>query len=274
MNSNKFAALSNHSDSEQESINDESTEFEQSVQIAQVSEQETQEAQETQVEGGLYSPLTAANLAALNSGFARVQVCEPEPEVIIRAKTKLLNTLVSELKKKVQKGFCQVYRSCSIFELLCDHPMYSFIREVAAGEAGSYQGIGNKLFQYRYFDTMINIAVSYAWGSCSFCDGDIALEDSLMGASNRVIQESLEEDLRTKFNYFKFFLDFKEASSYVKKDANSWGFRMNFVVNPKKAKERRLKKEEEREQRRKYGNQPAPKPLTFGFFIPKKLNLG
>jgi hypothetical protein len=271
MNSNKFAALSNYSDSEQESVNSDSTEFEQSIQIAQVSEHE---AHEGQVEEQLYSPLTADNLAALNSGFAHVQVCEPEPEVIIRAKTKLLNTLVFELKKKVQNGFCQVYRSCSIFALLREHPMYSFIREVADGSEESYQGNGLKLFQYRYFDTMINIIVSYSWGSCSYCDSDIALEESLYGATKKVIWESLEEDLRAKFNCLKFFLDFKEASSYVNKNAKRRGFTVKFIENPKKTEERRLKKEEEREQRRRYGNQPFPKSLTFGDFIPKELNLG
>ena len=226
MNSNKFAA-------------GESTEFE-------VCEQETQ------VEEKIYSPLTVANLEALNSEFGQAQLCEPEPEVIIRAKAKLLKTLVYQLNKKVQKGFSQVYRSCSIFELLDDHPMYSFIRQVAAGDEGcEYAGIGMKLFQYRYFDTMINIVVFYSWGSCSHCDGDIDLEVSLMGARKRVIRKSLEKDLRVKFSYFKFFLDFKEASSYVKQGAKTRGFRMNFIVNPKKAEERRLKKEEEGEQRRR-----------------------
>ena len=262
MNSNKFANLFDSSDdSEKESISDEPIKFSRSYQTEQTDKNPSDK-------NPSFSVITEANLSLLNMSFGKVQICTPESEIIIQAKTKLLGSLVLALKNHVSKDFSQVYKSDSIFELLRGQPIYNFIREVAAGSEGSYQGSGLKLFQYRYFGTIINIVVIYSWGSCSYCDRDLALEHSLDGANKDVILMELEQDLRVKFNSFKFFLDFKEAVSYIK--MNQMGIKIDFVQNPKKAEERRLKKEEIK----RYGPNGKPKQLTFGDFVPKNLNHG
>ena len=290
MNTNKFACLiedDKSDDLEKKSIIDEPNEFIEYEQAEQT-EQSGQNNEDTSVES--YSVLTEANLALLNARFA--QICTPEEEIIVRAKNKLLNNLVSRLRDMVfYEGFKCVYKPSSIFELLNGQPIYNFIRPVAQGNGGffganadSYEGQGVKLFQYKYFETIINIVVTYSWGSCSHCDEDLALEESLCIATTSVIIMELERDLRNKFDSFKFFLDFKEASAYIKRIGRCSNISIIFMQNPKKIEENQKKKEDwvrkkeenrlhKKEEFRRFGNYKVPTTITFGDFIPKNFSV-
>ena len=230
MNFNRFSNLVNFDDSDNEYI-------EQIEQIDNINQKN--------------AILTKKNLSLMNNKFVGVQLCKKEPEIVIEAKTILLKRLVSTLKYKVSNGFKSVYKSDSIFELLINKPIYNFIRRIAYGREDNYTGIGLALFQYKYFDTNINIVISYDYGSCSGCDSDMALEDLLYNAKREIVMARLENDLREKFNGFKFFLDFNEACSYVKNVGKSENIKMNFLKNLKKTNN-------------------ITKSLTLSDFLPKK----
>jgi hypothetical protein len=186
MNSNRFAILS-----EQNEITEEENSF------AVLTEENLRLVQEYASEPKIFSKIV--------------------PKIVIDARFHLLKALVSALVYNIRKkDFCSVYRTGSIFEHLEGLPIYRYIHKVAEKKDGSYRGDGVKLFQYKYKKRIINIVIEYSWGSCSYCDRDIALEESLCYADTNEIKLRLVHDLKMKFNSCVFFLDIKEATSYIR----------------------------------------------------------
>lgn len=280
MNSNRFNVLESGSESDFESV----------CSDTEIHNDENQEkefacpSEDNQI--GNFLPLTIDNLARIvqmnSMGLigSYGQVCAEEPAVITEVKTKLLNTLIQSLRKKVIGGFRGVYTTDSIFELLRGLPVYNYIREVAKGEEGDYQGRRQKMFQYKYYETIINITAFSSWGSCSYCDADLALEDEIQFGKFSLdkVLKKLEDDLRCKFASMKFFIDFTEACNFVKSRGKAYGIKMKFAQNQKTI-ERKNHEKEERETRKaqlkkdlkNFPKQSIPQRINLSDFIPLNL---
>ena len=202
-------------------------------------------------------PLTPFNIKLINKSI--------EPEIISNAKTKLIRSLVSALTYKISNGYKEVCWTDSLFEILNGYSrIYDYIRTIASGE--NYDE-GIKLLQYKYNNTIINIVMDYSFGS--FFEEQVnKIEAEIYNASNEVVLNELEQDLREKFNSLKFFLDFNEAISYTINFGKRWNINIKFVQNPEKTKQ----KKEQKIQRKEYVHS-KPTKITFGDFIPIKFKL-
>lgn len=217
-----------------------------------------------------FLPLTVESVRNLT---VQNQVCSEPEELedpkVTDAKTRILYILKSCLKEKVLSGgFYRVFKTDSIFRLAKDNSIYPHIREIASGSDCDYSGYSFVVLQYKHFGTLLTIVASSYFGSCSHCDDDIALEDSLLDKNPKDILEILDRDLESKFHEIKFFTDFQEAIKFLKK-INRYDTPIHFKTNPEKAAKRAQEKVVEKEQRDRFPSQRPPQNLTLGAFLPE-----
>jgi len=186
--------------------------------------------------------------------------------------------LTIALKQKVYKGLSLVTNSDSILNLLDGSSIITYYNEIACGEESNGEnGFGFKLYQFKYLETIFNIVLSYNWNynsNSAEYDSDIILHNSLKNYNKELIFIELEKNLKSKFSSFKFFVNFNEASAYIKDLGKQHSIRITFFKNLKrtnKSIEHKFIENKKKSKVEKYENH-IPTPILLNEFLPQIVN--